>query len=98
MIPYFQSNEELLISLNSVIRKAQHVERESINRVHDLEAELRSCKESIKQLEKELEDIKAISKDKTFERFVHMSEENARLVKELNISKYKLNSNEEVDK
>ena len=78
------------------MRKAQHVERESQNRAHDLEAELRGWKEFIKQLEKEVDNIKSISKSKTFERFLKMSEENAKLVKEVNVLKYKLNSMDDV--
>jgi len=72
------------------------VERESQNRAHDLEAELRGWKEFIKQLEKEVDNIKSISKSKTFERFLKMSEENAKLVKEVNVLKYKLNSMDDV--
>ena len=72
------------------------MERESQNRAHDLEAELRGWKEFIKQLEKEVDNIKSISKSKTFERFLKMSEENAKLVKEVNVLKYKLNSMDDV--
>ncbi|CAI2362085.1 unnamed protein product [Moneuplotes crassus] len=94
-IPYFESNEELMKTLNSVIKTAQKIEKESKSKVIEMEAELRGCKEFTKQLEKEVIAIRSTVKTRTLERFIDLTQENAKLVKELNILKYKMNANDD---
>jgi hypothetical protein len=90
LIPYFDANEELLFSLNKVIRNAQKIERDSLTQVRDIEAALKGNKEYIYRLEKELRNIKEHANNNTFSRFILLTEECASLTKENNIHLYKI--------
>jgi len=95
LMAFFKANEEMLKSLNQVIRKAQKVERDSLARVRDLEAEIKGTHEYVASLEKEIRTIKEHATSKTFSRFIILSEECAKLTKENNIQMYKLNDYED---
>lgn len=62
-LPYFRAYEDLLICVNKVMRKAQKIERESISKVQELEAEVKGQKEYIKQIEKDLNNIRTFAKN-----------------------------------
>lgn len=85
---YFTVNQECLIALNKVIRKAQTVEREAQSAVMKAESDVRSKGDQIKKLEKEIQNLRELNSSNLFAQYSKITEENAQLIQSKNLLDY----------